>query len=306
MASARAVSGRVGAALTAAAALGPVLRRLPTASPPVANGAAFAPHLSALALPAAVLAGVGRRPRAVLAATAVAAVGAATYAPLFRPDGTRRGTGLTVLAANCLLGRADPRDIVRATHEFDVDVLMLEELTDQLRAGVAAAGLDALYPHHVTRPAERAAGVGLWSLREITDAQRPDGLDCVAGRIEVGGRPVTVAAIHVPAPAPWDRGWAAHLARLGGWLAGTDRVLVGGDFNATIDHQPFRALLRDGVADAAVQAGAGYPVSFPAGGRLPPVVAIDHVLTRGVRATSVRTVPIRGTDHRALLVRIAV
>jgi endonuclease/exonuclease/phosphatase (EEP) superfamily protein YafD len=37
---------------------------------------------------------------------------------------------------------------------------------------------------------------------------------------------------------------------------------------------------------------------------LPPVFAVDHILTRDCTATSVRTLPLRGSDHSALLADI--
>ena len=38
----------------------------------------------------------------------------------------------------------------------------------------------------------------------------------------------------------------------------------------------------------------------------PPVITIDHVLTRNAAASSIRTVKIKGTDHRALLATVRV
>jgi endonuclease/exonuclease/phosphatase (EEP) superfamily protein YafD len=84
-------------------------------------------------------------------------------------------------------------------------------------------------------------------------------------------------------------------------------VIVGGDFNATPDVAQFRSVLRTGFADAADQAGAGMTRTYPADRWFPPLIAIDHVLTRGgAVATGVQTVSISGSDHRALLARIAV
>ena len=36
----------------------------------------------------------------------------------------------------------------------------------------------------------------------------------------------------------------------------------------------------------------------------PPVFAVDHILTRGYVATSLRTLQVPGSDHRALLVQL--
>jgi endonuclease/exonuclease/phosphatase (EEP) superfamily protein YafD len=64
--------------------------------------------------------------------------------------------------------------------------------------------------------------------------------------------------------------------------------------------RPFRGLLRNGYRDAAEQTGVGIKPTFPADSRLPPFIAIDHILTRSCAATSLRTIKITGSDHRGL------
>jgi endonuclease/exonuclease/phosphatase (EEP) superfamily protein YafD len=83
-------------------------------------------------------------------------------------------------------------------------------------------------------------------------------------------------------------------------------VLVGGDFNATTDDAQFRGILATGYADAAQQAGAGFTPTWPADRWFPPLIAIDHVLTRGAVARSVDSVRIPGSDHRALVVDVRI
>jgi endonuclease/exonuclease/phosphatase (EEP) superfamily protein YafD len=63
--------------------------------------------------------------------------------------------------------------------------------------------------------------------------------------------------------------------------------------------------LCDGYHDAAAQAGAGLTRTDPADIFLPPLFAVDHILTRGATATPVRTSPLPGSDHRALIAEIA-
>jgi endonuclease/exonuclease/phosphatase family metal-dependent hydrolase len=81
--------------------------------------------------------------------------------------------------------------------------------------------------------------------------------------------------------------------------------MVAGDFNATRDIREFRRLLRGGYRDAAEQADG--LIDSDASGRylwLPPVFAVDHVLTRGCAATAVRTLGTKDPDHRALVADI--
>jgi hypothetical protein len=122
---------------------------------------------------------------------------------------------------------------------------------------------------------------------------------------------VVVAHVAGPWPQPIDA-WRRDLNRLPvtlsevGEQAGARSVIVAADLNSTTDMRPFRALLRDGYRDAAEQFGAGIKPTFPANWRLPPFIAIDHILTRNCTATSLRTLKIPGSDHRGLVVTLAI
>ncbi|MGH9271923.1 MAG: endonuclease/exonuclease/phosphatase family protein, partial [Ilumatobacteraceae bacterium] len=100
------------------------------------------------------------------------------------------------------------------------------------------------------------------------------------------------------------------LRRLADWLGtgdGDEPAIVAGDLNATFDHRQFRDLLDTGLRDAVEQAGAGYVPTYPVGRRFPPLISIDHILTRGrITATDVETQELPGTDHRALLATLVV
>ena len=63
-------------------------------------------------------------------------------------------------------------------------------------------------------------------------------------------------------------------------------------------------MLSGGYRDAAEQSGAGITATYPANVSLPPLVAIDHVLTNRCSVSSAQTAKITGSDHRALLVRV--
>jgi endonuclease/exonuclease/phosphatase family metal-dependent hydrolase len=131
----------------------------------------------------------------------------------------------------------------------------------------------------------------------------------ISAHVEAPTGEYTFVAVHIEPPWPNPPGeWTRELSRLKGVLAGlpTDTPLIAaGDFNATVDHSQFRALLQHGVADAADQAGAGYDPSYPADRWFGPVIAIDHVLTRHAVATSLSTVDLPNSDHRGLLVHVA-
>jgi endonuclease/exonuclease/phosphatase family metal-dependent hydrolase len=85
--------------------------------------------------------------------------------------------------------------------------------------------------------------------------------------------------------------------------AGNKLRVVAGDFNATLDHRDFRAVLARGFRDAGDQTGHGFSWTWSVSklGRL----VIDHVLVpRGVAVESYKVINIPGSDHNALAVRL--
>jgi hypothetical protein len=67
-----------------------------------------------------------------------------------------------------------------------------------------------------------------------------------------------------------------------------------------------RYLLTNGNHDAVEQTGSGFAPTLPADTRFPPVITIDHVLTRNGVASSIMTIDVPESDHRSLLANIAV
>jgi endonuclease/exonuclease/phosphatase (EEP) superfamily protein YafD len=85
-------------------------------------------------------------------------------------------------------------------------------------------------------------------------------------------------------------------------------LLVVGDFNATWGNRGFRRLLDDGFVDAAAARGHPFQMTWPRNWQLlPPVLRLDHVLTRGagLAVTAIRTGHGAGSDHRPLVATVA-
>jgi endonuclease/exonuclease/phosphatase (EEP) superfamily protein YafD len=211
------------------------------------------------------------------------------------------------MTSNLKVGAADASAVVAAVRARHVDVLMLEELTPDIAVRLRAAGLDDMLPHSVADPQPNGAGTGLWSRYPLSDPQvrRDFGFSFVSARVT--GR-MTMAAVHVFGPYPaaqfprWHDDMQRYPAVLGALPGPT--VLIGGDFNATTDDAQFRGILGNGFADAAQQAGAGFTPTWPTDRWYPPLITIDHVLTRNAVARSLDSVEIPGSDHRALVVSV--
>jgi endonuclease/exonuclease/phosphatase (EEP) superfamily protein YafD len=278
---------------------------------PVTALLSFTPQVAAAAPLAALGLGVAkRRGPAVTAALAAAAL-LAVIGPRAarRPQPKASGPVLRVLTINVLCGRADAEAVVAQVRRTEADVLFLQELTAGAMTRMERAGLDDLMPYRIADLRGSSLGSGIYA-RFPLDEGRPLAPSYAAQPTAVlklpGGEAVELGCLHPRAPlgpSPIAVGrWRRELAALPA-PAELPRVMAG-DFNATLDHAPFRRLLRLGYGDAALEVGNALT---PTWGRLgePALITIDHVLVDrrcAVLASSVHVVP--GTDHRAVYAEI--
>lgn len=214
---------------------------------------------------------------------------------------------LTVLTANLREGQGDPSALARLAREHAVDVIALQEVTPEALAALRGDGIDADYPHTLDATADRWNGVALLSRHPLRDPLVTRRGDLLRAEAVVGIDPLepdrdpAVLSVHVHAPwPPAPRPWREQLDELAEDLPERARpVIVAGDFNATLDHQPFRRLLRLGVRDAAVDAGAWWMRTYHAG---LPAIAIDHVVVAGLVGLSASAHRVPGSDHLAVVV----
>lgn len=217
---------------------------------------------------------------------------------------------LTVMTLNLQFGGADAEAVVSAVRESGAQILSVQELTAAEQAALERAGLDELLPHRHAAPADRASGTGLWSVYPLSDRAAFAGTwlaNLSASALTPDG-PITVVALHAGAPLSLDHGRADADAQLilDQLISMPEPLLVAGDFNATRDNRFIRQLEGQGFTDSATAAGAGLIRTWPTDlSPLPPVVGIDHVMTKGFPpAASVRTVAVAGTDHLGLVVQL--
>jgi endonuclease/exonuclease/phosphatase (EEP) superfamily protein YafD len=304
----------IGVASLAAAVAGLAARYTPAVILPVVVAAALAPYLMLGAVASLIcFVAVGNWPGAVLAGVLTVAM-VAVRAPWYIRRKASAGVTVRFMTANLRYGRADPAALVRLASAH-ADIVVAQELTPEKSRLLLAAGISETFPYQALRDREGPAGVGIWSRFPMEpDTDYEDyWLGLITVRVDVPDVPtqITVAVTHLSAPWPDPlRGWRDDLARLPETLqkiaASADGpVILGGDLNATPDNWEFRRLLRTGYHDAAAQAGAGLTRTHPADvPLLPPVFALDHILTNDCTATAVRTVRVPGTDHRGLVADI--
>ena len=267
----------------------------------------FTPQVTAGAWASALLLpGAGPAAAAAVAGAALTAAVGPRAVPYRQPPAA--GPVLRVLTANLLVGRAVAEVLVDLAQRKNADVLFVQELTDDAAAGLQRAGLGELLPHRVAEAMPRGTQVSIYArypLRGGPPATPASAARCIARLDLPAGQFVELVGIHAAPPRPpWSPGatarWRSQLSALP--APGDGPFIVAGDFNATLDHAQFRALLRRGYVDAASHAGNGLSTTWgpEPGGRL-TLLAIDHILIDprcAVLATS--THALTGSDHRAL------
>ena len=227
------------------------------------------------------------------------------------PGADTSAAPLVVMTQNFEYGDASALADVVARHQ--VDVLVLTDATD---AGVAAVVATGIGDELTFDTLDNGRGSVVWSRHPITsDTFISDAGDSrVLTLAPPDAPPVTLFAVHPTPPyqedgTRWATDWGRLLDAIRGPAGDAARVVVAGDFNATADHWPLRQLRDLGVRDVAEQLNAGPVPTWPANGSrdqlgvtVPPLLALDHVLTRGglVPVDEVVTGDV-GSDHRGVI-----
>lgn len=242
-------------------------------------------------------------------AVAAALLPAVVWSCLFLPGlaaGAGRGGGraeFQVLTLNVGAERTVPRDVAREVIATDADVVALEKVPPSSMPAYEAA-LAAAYPHHTAR-----ASLGLWSrypLRGVEwlnlNSTWPHAVRAVA---RTPGGDTAFYAVRLPSVRVRpdkgftidnrDAGARALADRVG--KEPTARVVLLGDLNGSLRDRGLEPLTRH-LASAHDTAGQGFGFTWPGAF---PLVPLDHVLLRGLTATTVTVLPDIGSDHRPVL-----
>jgi endonuclease/exonuclease/phosphatase (EEP) superfamily protein YafD len=305
----------LGVALAAAGLLGLAARLSDRPAPFIIIAAAAAPYLGTASLFGLLILGALKAYRLTVVALAITIAALfpqlriISSGPIIAPPGAM---DIRVMTSNLRLGDAQADKLVRLIRSHRVDVISVQELTPTAVIRLKAAGINSVLRYEYLAPRAEGDGVGIFSNRPLTNVKTYAGFthEQVSAQLDLaGGGEITVFATHLDWPGPGQsKTWATELARLSTVLAAQRGcVIVGGDFNATTSHAQFRQLLRRAdVADSAQQSGDIGLRTYPSNTRiLPPLVGIDHVLSRGLVAARTTTLDVPGSDHRALLSDLA-
>jgi endonuclease/exonuclease/phosphatase (EEP) superfamily protein YafD len=217
---------------------------------------------------------------------------------------------IRIMTANLWAHKVDVDGFGALVDRVDPDVLAVQELQVP-----AAAEVMARYRYHGLVAHHDTLGNGIATRFPATISRLP--MTYRSGwsaRLDPAGWPgltvpLEVLCVHFgnPVTFPW---WRAvdrrrrQLADLGPRLdTGAESLVLVGDFNAT-PRWPLYRTLAERLGDGPVELGAATP-TWSWHGFGPPLLRIDHALTRGVTTLRSETHRIPGSDHRALVIEVA-
>ncbi|MFJ7204459.1 endonuclease/exonuclease/phosphatase family protein [Streptomyces sp. NPDC098789] len=250
---------------------------------------------------------LGAAARGTKVAVAAALVPLAAWCHLFVPALTappRAGpSAFEALSFNVGGTRTTPEAVAREVIATGADLVALEKMPVSAVPAYEKA-LAAAYPHHATRNT-----LGLWSRHPLREVEAMDlggpWPHAIRAVVAAPGGDAAVYAVRLPSVrvrategftvGPRDAAAAALADRVARDPA--PRVVLLGDLNGSLADRGLAPLARH-LEAAQDQAGRGFGFTWPAA---LPVVRIDHVLLRGLEATTTRVLPDLGSDHRPVL-----
>ena len=256
-----------------------------------------APFLG-VGVPLLALAALLRRSRVALVAVLLpAVVWVALFGAAWLPE--RRGgpVQLRVASQNVLAGNPNPLATVNALAATAPDLIALEEVAGEAHGPVSET-LRARYPYEASE-----STVGLWSRFPIrTSAGVDTGLAwtrALRAVVAAPGGDVAVYVAHLGSARAGNTGTRDRTVQMLAAAVRRDpaqRLIVLGDLNTATTDRVITPLT-DQLGDAQADAGHGFGFTWPAS---LPVTRPDHVLYRGLTATSAGVVRTPDSDHRAV------
>lgn len=235
---------------------------------------------------------------------------------LANAPGSATGDRFVVMTANLHIGQADPTAVLDAVDRHGVDVLVLVEVTPSALAALDDGGLERRLEHRAGAPGLDRDGIMLFANKPLRDLTEIDTSSPGFGvEMTTSQGPLRILAVHPIAPNNGVAQWSRDLDLVVETAeASRGPTVVAGDFNATLDHPHLQALMDLEYRDASADAGFGWRPTWPSSSGnlrftrlgLPPLFGLDHVFIRGpLEGTDAEVAGVQGTDHRALVTRIA-
>jgi len=249
----------------------------------------------------------------LMAATQVVLVAPELSATSPLPRTLRGASTLRIFDANVYQNNTSMAGYAEEIRRDRPDLITLEEASSVDLHSLVASGTLNRFPFRFWNRAAGSRSIVIASRYSLgtTVMTSADGLPYLERTtVELPLGRVVLWVVHTTAPTdPGVQQWNDELNGVYRLLRSNHPhpLLMVGDFNATWGNRGFRAILSTGVTDAAAARGEALDMTWSQlMFVLPPLIRIDHILTGpGIVVTSIHTEPGPGSDHRALLARVA-
>ena len=238
---------------------------------------------------------------------------------------------IRVMTLNCRYGKANASQIIEIAKKYNVNTLLLQELSESLVKNLEKLGIYEIFPTSCVGSKSEHNNGGFNAIFtqysaistcnnavKIEAASVPSVTTC----LDFGDAKnvcVKFASAHPKSPmrgcSAWSEGIRA-LAKVGNAAETTETAetcelstltILTGDLNSTIDHPSFRSLLKSGFLDASICLGKRLK-TWPTWLKWPNLT-LDHILfcAKNLHAEAVwqKNAVIDGTDHLAYIASIA-
>ncbi len=253
------------------------------------------------------------RARSLRAAAAIALAGyLLTTSPVDAVIGCRGAAtddGITIYTANVLFGSGRPDEVAESIVAADADVVVMQEAQWPFLQPLREDERLAEYRYRSDARSEAKTGTIIWSRLPMIGLDIEPFVDrgLIHATIEGPSGPFTVTGVHTLAPirSRFVGTWHRQFELLAAIDTATPRVAAG-DFNATSDHQQFRALLDAGWTDVHDKKGCGFDATWPVDGSLPlAVMRLDHILVSDhFEVVDLQFGDPAGSDHKPVVATI--
>jgi endonuclease/exonuclease/phosphatase (EEP) superfamily protein YafD len=217
------------------------------------------------------------------------------------------GIPIRLMTSNLLNGGADADSLAEVLDRMRPDVVVTQELGYEY-----VDVLTKRYNNHYLNPADDFTGRGIATRLEAVFGDIPMPVRMgTSATLDVGATQWNLAGVHLLSPIqfPW---WTSVSGRTG-QLEAIDHwnqtakgpTILAGDFNASPSWPAYRHLAErwhDLVVDHGSVCGVRPEKTWGWRPGWPRLLRIDHVFGSGVTATDVSVVPIKGSDHDAVVV----
>lgn len=215
-----------------------------------------------------------------------------------------QGPVYRLLHMNLRFDNREPEQALSLIGQMRPDIVSLNEVSQMWRERLVA--LEAAYPHMLyCPPATRIGGTAILSRRPFATGSEPQCRDrgaVASAQVDLGGRIVHVATLHMGWPWPFAQPW--QLPRIAAALGSLDgTAILAGDFNATPWSHAARTVADSGKLTLVPGIRPTWlPRALPEWLRRHAGFPIDHVAIRGgVVSAGISTTSESGSDHLPIL-----